>query len=207
MFTLRNKNHISKSELYVLEDTKAKTQIELIKKILSYKGLIPKKAVVVSPDLKMLKQLNVTSIHTCLLETFQKYEEPVNTTHKISKFENLYSLKEKQTSVIKAKPSETPTVQNLYIDQLSFQKLSLEKRKVIEEDVEVYEGGIEHFEFLYSLENPVCITSSPEQQCVLEAFGIPSCYLLTSSNDQMERNPTYEISIKNIEKIKKLKKM
>ena len=48
------------------------------------------------------------------------------------------------------------------------------------------------------------LTKFPEVEILLEHLAIPSCYLITPFNDQIERKSSQEMPIKRLEKAKNL---
>lgn len=197
---------------------------QLLKNIFLQKQLKREKVLVVSNNPKVVFNSQALNLSTCSCSLLGK--EPFPTTDYKVKFlaelNQLNQNKTKQTaemtnprklsqessnqvkSVHENTNQEKANIQNIYIDQETWDSLPLPAKINLEKEF-VQPLAVTDQETLRNMPtSSLVLTKSPEVELLLEQLAIPSCYLITPFNDQIERKSSQEIPIKRLEKAKSL---
>ena len=215
-FTLGDKKHATKwlhtthlNRLIPIveagEKNKPTTCEQLLKSIFLKKQLKRESTLIVSNNSKVLTNGKLLNIATCSCSLLYNQSLP-QTDYQIKFLPELNEIKssKKEKEQLVDTNEEKSTVQNLYIDQKTWDslsriaKLNLEKQSI--QPITLTDQ--ETFSRIPS--SCLVLTKFPEVEIQLEYLGIPSCYLVTSMNDQVERKSTLEIPIKRLEKFQSL---
>ena len=187
---------------------------QLLKNIFLQKQLKREKVLVVSNNPKVVINSQALNLNTCSCSLLGK--EPFPTTDYKVKFlaelNQLNQNKTKQTAEMtnpkklsqESSNQVKANIQNIYIDQETWDSLPLPAKINLEKEF-VQPLAVTDQETLRNMPtSSLVLTKSPEVEILLEHLAIPSCYLITPFNDQIERKSSQEIPIKRLEKAKSL---
>ncbi len=187
---------------------------QLLKNIFLQKQLKREKVLVVSNNPKIVINSQALNLSTCSCSLLGKEPFPA-TDYKVKFLAELNQLnqnKTKQTTEMtnpkklsqESSNQEKANIQNIYIDQETWDSLSLAAKINLEKEF-IQPLAVTDQETLRNMSSScLVLTKSPEIEILLEQLAIPSCYLITPFNDQIERRSSQEMPIKRLEKAKSL---
>ena len=197
---------------------------QLLKNIFLKNQLKRKKVLVVSNNPEVVINSQLFNLDTCSCSLLGKAPSPA-TEYKVKFLTELNQFnqnKRKQTTEIdnqkkllqknsnqveivqEGTNQEKTNIQNIYIDQETWDSLSLDAKINLEKEF-VQPLAITDQETFQNIPTSyLVLTKFPEVEILLEHLAIPSCYLITPFNDQIERKSSLEMPIKRLEKAKSL---